>query len=140
MVAPLLDIPVKKIRIIKPRIEAPERTTALWIGGLWAVSVFVANYLRQLDPERQAPIFMVSGIRDPQYQKQAARLGIDRFFVKPLDLDAFVANAGPNQVWFNDGAAVFSAAQELGNESSHAVAQPRPRCCSRPEQLAWPVR
>ncbi len=52
---------------------------------------FVANYLRHLDPERQVPIFMVTGIRDPQYQKQAGRLGIDRFFVKPLDLDVFVA-------------------------------------------------
>ena len=36
------------IRIIKPRIEAPELKTALWIGGLWAVSVFAANYLLHL--------------------------------------------------------------------------------------------
>jgi hypothetical protein len=33
------------IRVIKPRIEPDERRTALVIGGLWAVSVFIANYL-----------------------------------------------------------------------------------------------
>lgn len=31
------------IRVIKPRIEPPKMKTALWIGGLWAVSVFIAN-------------------------------------------------------------------------------------------------
>lgn len=33
------------IRTHKPRIEARERKTALVIGGSWAVSTFVANYL-----------------------------------------------------------------------------------------------
>jgi len=33
------------IRLVKPRIDPAERRTALWIGGLWAVTVFVANYL-----------------------------------------------------------------------------------------------
>ncbi len=33
------------IRVINPRIDPPERKTALWIGGIWAVSVFLANYL-----------------------------------------------------------------------------------------------
>jgi len=32
------------IRTHKHRIEPPERRTALVIGGLWAVSVFAANY------------------------------------------------------------------------------------------------
>ncbi len=49
---------------------------------------FVADYLRRLDPARKVPIFMVTGIQDPQYEKQAARLGIERFYTKPLDLDA----------------------------------------------------
>jgi hypothetical protein len=33
------------IRLIKPRIEPDERRTALVIGGMWAVSVFIANYV-----------------------------------------------------------------------------------------------
>ncbi|MFL5493816.1 MAG: hypothetical protein ACJ8DC_05445 [Gemmatimonadales bacterium] len=33
------------IRVIKPAIERDERRTALVIGGLWAVSVFIANYV-----------------------------------------------------------------------------------------------
>jgi hypothetical protein len=33
------------IRIIKPRIDPDERRTALVIGGTWAVSVFIANYV-----------------------------------------------------------------------------------------------
>src|SRR6266496_4475482 len=33
------------IGVIKPQIEPDERRTALVIGGLWAVSVFIANYV-----------------------------------------------------------------------------------------------
>jgi ABC-type transport system involved in cytochrome c biogenesis permease subunit len=33
------------IRVIKRGFEPEERRTALWIGGLWAVSVFIANDL-----------------------------------------------------------------------------------------------
>jgi hypothetical protein len=33
------------IRVIKPRIDPDERRTALVIGGTWAVSVFIANYV-----------------------------------------------------------------------------------------------
>lgn len=33
------------IRVIKARIDPDERRTALVIGGTWAVSVFIANYL-----------------------------------------------------------------------------------------------
>ena len=33
------------IRLIKPRIDPDERRTALVIGGTWAVSVFIANYV-----------------------------------------------------------------------------------------------
>lgn len=33
------------IRLVKPRIEPTEQRTALWIAGLWAVSVFIANYV-----------------------------------------------------------------------------------------------
>ena len=33
------------IRVIRPRIEPDERRTALVIGGMWAVSVFIANYV-----------------------------------------------------------------------------------------------
>ena len=50
---------------------------------------FVADYLRRLDAVAKVPIFMVTGIQDPQYEKQSARLGIERFYTKPLDLDAF---------------------------------------------------
>lgn len=33
------------IRALKPRIEPDERKTAYVIGGVWAVAVFMANYL-----------------------------------------------------------------------------------------------
>ncbi|HEX8693455.1 MAG TPA: hypothetical protein VF746_13620 [Longimicrobium sp.] len=33
------------IRVIKPRLEPEERSTALLVGSAWAVSVFIANYL-----------------------------------------------------------------------------------------------
>ncbi len=33
------------IRLIKPSIEPAERKTLLTVGGVWAVAVFVANYL-----------------------------------------------------------------------------------------------
>ena len=33
------------IRVIKPGIDPAERKTALLIGGTWAISVFIANYL-----------------------------------------------------------------------------------------------
>jgi hypothetical protein len=36
------------IRLIKPRIVGEERQLALFIGGVWASSVFVANYLLYL--------------------------------------------------------------------------------------------
>ncbi len=48
----------------------------------------VADYLRQLG--KKIPIFMLTGMQDPQYEKQAARLGIEQFFTKPLDIESFV--------------------------------------------------
>ena len=33
------------IRVIKPSIEPAERKTLLTVGGVWAVAVFIANYL-----------------------------------------------------------------------------------------------
>lgn len=33
------------IRLIKPSIEPDERRTAIVVGGMWAVSVFIANYV-----------------------------------------------------------------------------------------------
>ncbi len=45
----------------------------------------VTNYIRQLALEQRPPIFMTTAIQDPQYEKQAARLGIERFFTKPVD-------------------------------------------------------
>lgn len=48
----------------------------------------VASYLRRVGS--QVPIFMLTGMQDPQYEKQAARLGIEQFFTKPLDIEAFV--------------------------------------------------
>jgi CheY-like chemotaxis protein len=51
----------------------------------------LADYLRQLEPERRPPLFMVTAKRDPQYEKQAARHGIERFFTKHrLNIEAFV--------------------------------------------------
>lgn len=39
-----------------------------------------------------------------------------------LDLDAFVANDGPNEVWLNDATAVFSLTQTVGgDDTSHKV-------------------
>jgi hypothetical protein len=38
------------------------------------------------------------------------------------DLDAFVANDGPNRAWRNDGDASFTVAQSMGNSDSVAVA------------------
>ncbi len=48
----------------------------------------VATYLHRLGSK--VPIFMLTGMQDPQYEKQAARLGIEQFFTKPLDIEAFV--------------------------------------------------
>ncbi len=48
----------------------------------------VADYLRQLG--KKTPIFMLTGMHDPQYERQAARLGIEQFFTKPLDIEGFV--------------------------------------------------
>ena len=48
----------------------------------------VADYLRRLG--EKVPIFMLTGMQDPQYEKQAVRLGIEQFFTKPLDIEAFV--------------------------------------------------
>jgi serine/threonine protein kinase len=45
----------------------------------------VATYIQRLDDARRPPIFMMTAIQDPQYEKQAARLGIERFFTKPVD-------------------------------------------------------
>lgn len=36
------------MRLAKRKVEPVERRTFLWIGGVWAVSVFVANYLLYL--------------------------------------------------------------------------------------------
>ncbi len=49
----------------------------------------VATFLRQQAQTRRIPIFMMTAIRDPQYQRQAVRLGIEEFFTKPLDLERF---------------------------------------------------
>ena len=39
------------------------------------------------------------------------------------DLDAFVANGGPNTVWLNDGSGSFTnSGQLLGNSPSHSAA------------------
>ena len=53
---------------------------------------FVADYLHKLDPLRKVPIFMVTGMQDPQYEKQASTHGIERFYVKPLDLFTLAAD------------------------------------------------
>ncbi|MEE8525684.1 MAG: response regulator, partial [Thermoanaerobaculia bacterium] len=45
----------------------------------------VAGYIRQLQADQRPPIFMTTAMQDPQYEKQAARLGIERFFTKPVD-------------------------------------------------------
>jgi CheY-like chemotaxis protein len=45
----------------------------------------VAGYIGQLEPGKRPPIFMTTAMQDPQYEKQAARLGIERFFTKPVD-------------------------------------------------------
>ncbi len=45
----------------------------------------VATYIQQLPDAKRPPIFMMTAIQDPQYEKQAARLGIERFFTKPVD-------------------------------------------------------
>ncbi len=48
----------------------------------------VADYVHRLG--KKIPIFMLTGMQDPQYEKQAARLGIEQFFTKPLDIESFV--------------------------------------------------
>ncbi|MCP3957850.1 MAG: protein kinase [bacterium] len=48
----------------------------------------VADYLKRQGVK--VPIFMLTAIQDPQYKKQAARLGIEQFFTKPLDIEGFV--------------------------------------------------
>ena len=48
----------------------------------------VADTLRRMG--QKIPIFMLTGMQDPQYEKQAARLGIEQFFTKPLDIEGFV--------------------------------------------------
>ncbi len=48
----------------------------------------VADTLRRLGSK--VPIFMLTGMQDPQYEKQANRLGIEQFFTKPLDIEGFV--------------------------------------------------
>ncbi len=50
----------------------------------------VADYLRRLDRVPPVPTFMVSAIPDPQYEKQALRNGIERFFHKPVDFEVFI--------------------------------------------------
>jgi serine/threonine protein kinase len=59
----------------------------------------VAGYIGQLEPGKRPPIFMTTAIQDPQYAKQAARLGIERFFTKPVDArelaDAIRERLGP---------------------------------------------
>lgn len=50
----------------------------------------VANYLKDHQPGKRIPIFMLTAIHDPQYEKQAARLGIERFFTKPLNVSDLV--------------------------------------------------
>ncbi len=49
----------------------------------------VADYMRRMG--KKIPIFMLTGMQDPQYEKQATRLGIEQFFTKPLDIETFVA-------------------------------------------------
>ncbi len=48
----------------------------------------VADVVRRMG--KKIPIFMLTGMQDPQYEKQAARLGIEQFFTKPLDIESFV--------------------------------------------------
>ena len=48
----------------------------------------VADYLHRQGSK--IPIFMLTGMQDPQYEKQAARLGIEQFFTKPLDVENLV--------------------------------------------------
>jgi serine/threonine protein kinase len=43
------------------------------------------NLLRQQWSRTRVPIFMWSSVADPQYERQALRLGIERFFNKPFD-------------------------------------------------------
>jgi serine/threonine protein kinase len=58
----------------------------------------VAEWLRRYRSATATPIFMFSGIKDQQYGRYAARLGIERFFVKPVPLrelvEAVVARLG----------------------------------------------
>ena len=49
----------------------------------------IATYLRDNQGQKRTPIFMLTAIHDPQYEKQAARLGIERFFTKPLNVRDF---------------------------------------------------
>lgn len=51
----------------------------------------IATYLRDHQSGKRIPIFMLTAIHDPQYEKQAARLGIERFFTKPLNMGEFSA-------------------------------------------------
>ena len=50
----------------------------------------VAIYVQMLSPDRRIPVLMVTSMDDPQYVKQASRVGIDRFFTKPLDIESFL--------------------------------------------------
>ncbi len=50
----------------------------------------VAIHLQMLNPEQRIPVFMVTSIHDPQYVKQASRVGIDKVFTKPLDVETFL--------------------------------------------------
>lgn len=45
----------------------------------------VATFIQQAEESKRPPIFMMTAIQGPQYEKQAARLGIERFFTKPVD-------------------------------------------------------
>lgn len=54
----------------------------------------VATFLRQEENLQRIPIFMLTAIQDPQYERQAQRLGIERFFTKPLDFERFVSDVG----------------------------------------------
>lgn len=47
----------------------------------------VAEYLHRSDKKTRLPIFMLTATTDPQYERHAARLGIERFFTKPVNFD-----------------------------------------------------
>jgi serine/threonine protein kinase len=47
------------------------------------------SFLKENDLLDRVPVFMLTAEQDPRYEEQAARLGIERFFTKPLDAQRY---------------------------------------------------